>query len=85
MANDLTPSGSVTTVESLLIEVSFVDGDTRTITIRNPADDLTLNAFSEFSTWLATNQVIIGDRAGADFSKIKQARRRTTTTVVFYL
>ncbi len=67
--------------ESLLIEVLFVDGDTRTITIKNPEDDLTMNAFAQLSTWLATNQVIIGDRNGSAFNKVKQARRRRLTTI----
>lgn len=74
---------SVSSVSSLLIETLFVDGDTRTITIKNPTDNLTMNDFADLSSWLSNNQVLIGDRNGAAFSKIKQARNRSTTTLFY--
>lgn len=60
----------VTTTKSLKIETYFVDGDTRTITLKNPKETITQNEIISLQTLLQTKQVLIGDKTGAAFGKI---------------
>ena len=64
----------------LLIECVFQDGDTRTITLNNPRDDLSATDIENLETFMQTNNIIIGDRDGFDFRNIKRAVKRETTT-----
>ena len=73
---------TVTSSSSLLIETAFVDGDTRTVTLKNPTDDISTNQISELNSFLLSSQILLGDRDNAAFSKIKQVRTRTTTTSI---
>ena len=63
----------------LLIECLFLDGDTRTITLKNPRNDLTSTNIENLETFIQTENIIIGDRDGSDFRKIKRAVKRNTT------
>lgn len=71
----------VTNSENLLIETLFNDGDTRTLTLRNPTDEITMNDINTFNVFLQTSGILVGDRNGAEFSKIKQVKRRNSATV----
>ena len=67
--------------ESVLnIECLFVDGDTRTITLRRPKSDISSNDIEELETFMQENSIIIGDRDGSDFRKIKRAVKRNSIT-----
>ena len=70
----------IKTTSELLIECLFRDGDTRTITLRNPRANLSSTDIENLETFMSTNNIIIGDREGADFWKIKKAFTRNTTT-----
>ena len=68
-------------IESVLnIECLFVDGDTRTITLRRPKSDISSNDIEELETFMQENKIIIGDRDGSDFRKIKRAVKRNSIT-----
>ena len=64
----------------LNIECVFNDGDTRTITLKNPLSDISSSNIKNLETFMMDNQIIIGDRDGSDFRKIKRAVKRNTTT-----
>ena len=64
----------------LNIECGFNDGDTRTITLKNPNSNVSSSDIENLETFMIENKVIIGDREGYDFRKIKQALKRDTTT-----
>ena len=64
----------------LLIECVFHDGDTRTIVLKNPRSDLDSDDIENLEEFMQTNNIIIGDREGADFWKIKRAVAREMTT-----
>lgn len=72
---------SLVTSRSLLIDTSFIDGDTRILTVKNPDSNITMNDIKSFETFLKSSNILIGDRGAADFNKIVSARRRTTSTV----
>ena len=69
----------------LLIECSFLDGDTRTIILKRPRNDLTATDIANLETFMLTNNIVIGDRDGSDFRKIKRAVRRNLTTTTLDL
>ena len=71
----------VTKTDSILnIECVFNDGDTRTITLKNPLSDISSSNIKNLETFMMENQIIIGDRDGSDFRKIKRAVKRNTST-----
>ena len=71
---------TIKSASELLIECVFQDGDTRTITLNNPRDDLSATDIENLETFMQTNNIIIGDRDGFDFRNIKRAVKRETTT-----
>lgn len=72
-------------MNSLVIEVKFLDGDTRTITLRNPKYDISTSEIETLETFLRTSNILIGDRDGSDFSKIKRVAKRESTVVTLDL
>ena len=71
----------VKTSNDLVIECGFLDGDTRTITLRSPRSNLSASDIANLESFMKTENIIIGDRDGSDFNKIKQAIKRETTTI----
>ncbi len=71
---------TIKTAYNLVIETAFVDGDTRTITIKNPREDISASEIAELNSYMQENNIIIGDKDGATFGRIKKAMRRATTT-----
>lgn len=59
-------------------EVLFVDGDTRTITLKNPRNNLALADVT--SVMSAYGQYLVGDKNGAAYQSFKDARKVATTT-----
>ena len=71
----------VKTSNELVIECAFIDGDTRTITLRSPRSNISSSDIENLETFMQTENIIIGDRDLSDFKKIKQAIKRETTTI----
>ena len=70
----------VKTTANWVIECVFNDGDTRTITLKNPSNNISSTDIENLETFMIENHVIIGDRDSSDFRKIKKAAIRNTTT-----
>lgn len=64
----------------LNIECAFIDGDTRTITLRSPKSNISSSEIESLESFMRNENIIIGDRDTSDFRKIKQAIKRETTT-----
>lgn len=62
------------------IECVFLDGDTRTITLKNPRSNITESEIKNLETFMQENNIIIGDKDASDFRKIKRAVKRNSTT-----
>lgn len=73
----------ITTTETLKIETIFTDADTRTFNLPNPRNDLTSSDITTLSNYLADNNLLIGDKTGAQFGRITKATRsrKMTTTL----
>ena len=70
----------VKTTANLVIECVFNDGDTRTITLKNPSNNISSTDIENLETFMIEHHVIIGDRDSSDFRKIRKAAIRNTTT-----
>ena len=66
---------------TLKIDTLFVDGDTRTITLKNPRSNLSGNDISELNAFMQANNIIIGDKAGATFGRIQKAATVQKNTI----
>lgn len=69
-----------TTSTVLKIDNQFLDGDTRTITLKNPKAAITRQELDQLDNFMFEKNVIVGDKAGASFGKIKAVTRITTDT-----
>lgn len=68
----------VATEATLKIEAYFVDGDTRTITLKNPLGSITTEEIKDLETFMRTNNVIVGDKMQGTFGKISEVRKIVT-------
>lgn len=57
----------------LKIKLGFSDGDTRTINLDNPRNDLQASEIHELSNFVKNNNLLIGDKFGADSAGILYA------------
>ena len=70
-----------TKTETVLnIECVFNDGDTRTITLKNPRSNVSSSDIESLESFMLENLIIIGDRDGFDFKNVRKAVKRETTT-----
>lgn len=66
------------TTKTLTMEATFADGDTRTIAIDNPDTSKNLvSLINDLSSYCATNNILLGDQASANFSRIASAKLNT--------
>ena len=70
----------VKTSRSLIIENVFVDGDTRSVTLKNPRSDISESQITDLNSFLQETNILIGDKDGATFGRIRKVTRRNTTT-----
>ena len=57
----------------LKIKLGFADGDTRTINLDNPRNDLQASEIYNLSNFIKENNLLLGDKYGADSSGILTA------------
>lgn len=69
----------VTSSENLKIENLFVDGDTRTITLKNPKQNISTSDITALNAFCQANNIIVGDRYGGTFARINEVRRVSET------
>jgi len=70
----------VTTEYTLQIMSEFADGDTRTLSVDSPNSAESIGAqIYELQTFLQNNSVLIGDKAGAAFSRFTYANKISKT------
>ena len=57
----------------LKIKLGFADGDTRTINLDNPKNNLTAAEVHQVSQYIKNNNLLLGDKYGADSAGILYA------------
>lgn len=70
----------IKTSRSLIIENVFVDGDTRSLTLKNPRSDISESQITDLNSFLQETNILIGDKNSATFGRIKKVTRRNSTT-----
>ena len=68
------------TSRSLIIENVFVDGDTRSVTLKNPRLDISESQITDLNNFLQETNILIGDKNSATFGRIRKVTRRNSTT-----
>lgn len=68
---------TVSTTKRLALLAGFVDEDDRTISVPNPRSDVTAADIVNLNA--RAQNVLIGDKFGAQFSAFKKATKYTTT------
>lgn len=69
----------------LKFESMFVDGDTRTFSIKNPKSNITNADIVALNNYIGTNNILIGDKYGGRFGRITSASTVEKTTVTLDL
>lgn len=57
----------------LKIKLGFADGDTRIINLDNPRNDLQASEIHQLSQYIKNNNLLLGDKYGADSAGILTA------------
>lgn len=76
-------SDKQTETYDLKIDLVFVDGDTRTITLKNPKTQITTEEIRELETLMLNENgetLLVGDKYGSALSKITKVAKITQTT-----
>lgn len=66
----------VTQDSTLVFDLMFVDGDTRTQKLKNPKATITAQEIEELNAYIQANNLVIGDKGGATFGKIAKVVKR---------
>ena len=61
------------TTNILKIKLGFADGDTRTINLDNPKNNLQASEVYDLSQFIKNNNLLLGDKYGADSAGILTA------------
>ncbi len=62
------------------VEMKFVDGDTRTLNLKNPRADITTNDITDLNSYIQANNLLIGDKDGGTFGRITTVTKKYTRT-----
>lgn len=73
-------SDMITTSTYLDIDCYFVDGDSRKLKIKNPTDTITAEDITSLNSFIAANNLLVGDKTGAAFGRIVKASKVETST-----
>lgn len=65
---------------TLKIDNLFLDGDTRTITLKNPKSNITLKEITDLNSFLQEKNALLGDKDQSGYGKIRKVTRITTNT-----
>lgn len=78
-------SDTVSTSTYLDIDCYFVDGDSRKLKIKNPTDTIAAENITELNSFIAANNLLVGDKTGAAFGRIVKASKVETSTTTLEL
>lgn len=70
------------TTYSIKMKFGFADGDTRVVSLENPRRDLQASEIHELSQFIKNNNLLIGDKYGADSAGILYADIVESTKMV---
>ncbi len=67
----------------LKFETLFVDGDTRTFSVKNPKSSIAQSDIASLNAYMQENNILVGDKYGGRFGRITSAATvsKATTTL----
>lgn len=68
---------SYSIAQTVKFDFKFVDGDTRTLTMKNPKAEITTSEITDLQNFMQTNNIIIGDKAQGTFGRIDAVTKIT--------
>ena len=68
-----------TNTTEIKLDFLFVDEDTRIQKVKNPKNNLSKANIEELNAWLQANNVVVGDKTGATFARVRKAVVVNTT------
>ena len=68
------------TTKELKIDNKFTDGDSRLITLKNPKTNITTSEITALEQLIASGNLLIGDKDGANFSHIGTVTKVTKSS-----
>jgi len=71
--------------QTLKLDMLFVDGDTRTVTLKNPKQTIESSQIATLNSLIQTGNLLIGDKAGGTFGRIDKVRRVTERKIILDL
>lgn len=63
--------------QTLKFDFLYVDGDTNTLTLKNPKRNISTSDIEDLQTFMRTNNIVVGDRDGGTFGRINGVTRIT--------
>lgn len=69
----------------LKIEALFVDGDTRTMSVKNPKANIAQSDIASLNAFMQANNILVGDKYGGRFGRIDTASVVNKSTVTLDL
>lgn len=72
----------ITITNTLSVETIYTDADTRTFSLPNPKAGLSSADITNLSDYLAENNLLIGDKTGAQFGRITKATKVSKETTL---
>ncbi len=72
----------ITMTTTLSVETIYTDADTRTFNLPNPRAGLSSADITNLSNYLAENNLLIGDKTGAQFGRITKATKISKETTL---
>lgn len=76
---------TVSQSSELKMEALFVDGDTRTLSVKNPKANITQANITALNTLMQTNNLLVGDKYGGRFGRLTYAAKVDKSTVTLDL
>lgn len=76
---------TVKTTRELKFEGIFVDGDTRSFSVKNPKANIAQSEIVSLNSFMQTNNILVGDKYGGRFGRITSAAKVEKTTVTLDL
>lgn len=70
---------------NITLVLAFKDEDDRTITLDNPKASVSVADVLAIEDYIKSNNVFVGDKAGADFRRIKAAKTVTNVSTIYDL
>lgn len=72
---------TVSQSSELKMEALFVDGDTRTFSVKDPKSNINQADITALNAYMQTNNILVGDKYGGRFGRLTYASTVDKTTV----